>query len=219
MLNKEITRLKKSLIEYAGLVEKMIDKSIKGLLQKDEDILREVEQQDEPKANIFEIELEEQCMILIAKYQPRAKDLRVILRIDQMNNDLERMGDLAVNIVESGLFLIQRPLLKPLIDIPKMGEITMQMVKDSIDSFVKEDAELAKNVCRRDQVIDDIKDQIQRQLFTYIASKPDSIEMAFHLIRIANSLERIGDLSTNICEDVIFIVNGRVIKHHRDGNQ
>jgi phosphate transport system protein len=97
-----------------------------------------------------------------------------------------------------------------------MGEIAIQMVKDSIDAFVREDAALAKDVCERDQVIDDLKDQIQRELFTYIASKPSSIERAFHLIRIANNLERVGDLSTNICEDVIFIVNGRVVKHHHD---
>lgn len=216
MLSEEITKLKKRLIEYAGLVENMIDKSVSGLIEKNEVLLREVAEKDEPKANQFEIELEEQCMILIAKYQPRAKDLRVVLRIDQMNNDLERMGDQAVNIVESSLFLIQHPQLKPLIDIPKMGEIAIQMVKDSIDAFVKEDAELAKDVCERDQVIDDLKDQIQRELFTYIASKPSSIERAFHLIRIANNLERVGDLSTNICEDVIFIVNGRVVKHHHD---
>ena len=216
MLSEELTELKKRLIEYAGLVEKMIDKSISGLEQKDEAKLREVMDEDEPRANSFEIELEEQCMVLIAKYQPRAKDLRVIMRIDQMNNDIERMGDLAVNIVESALYLIQHPQLKPYIDIPKMGEITIQMVKDSIDSFVNEDSRLAKSVCERDQVIDDLKDQIQRELFTYIASKPNSIERAFHLIRVANSLERIGDLSTNICEDVIFIVNGRVIKHHRN---
>jgi phosphate transport system protein len=216
MLSEEITKLKKRLIEYAGLVENMIDKSVSGLTEKNEALLREVAEKDEPKANQFEIELEEQCMILIAKYQPRAKDLRIILRIDQMNNDLERMGDQAVNIVESSLFLIQHPQLKPLIDIPKMGEIAIQMVKDSIDAFVREDAALAKDVCERDQVIDDLKDQIQRELFTYIASKPSSIERAFHLIRIANNLERVGDLSTNICEDVIFIVNGRVVKHHHD---
>ncbi len=216
MLSGEITKLKKRLIEYAGLVEKMIDKSVAGLTEKNEALLREVAEKDEPEANQFEIELEEQCMILIAKYQPRAKDLRVVLRIDQMNNDLERMGDQAVNIVESGLYLIRHPQLKPLIDIPKMGEIAIKMVKDSIDAFVREDAAMAKDVCERDQVIDDLKDQIQRELFTYIASNPSSIERAFHLIRIANNLERIGDLSTNICEDVIFIVSGRVIKHHRD---
>lgn len=216
MLSDEMTKLKRRLIEFAGLVEKMIDKSVLGLTQKNEALLTEVAEQDEPMANQFEIELEEQCMVLIAKYQPRAKDLRIVLRIDQMNNDLERMADQAVNIVESGLYLIKHPQLKPLIDIPKMGDIAIQMVKDSIDSFVREDAELARNVCERDQIIDELKDQIQRELFTYIASNPASIERAFHLIRIANNLERIGDLSTNICEDVIFIVNGRVIKHHLD---
>ena len=118
MLSQEITSLKKHLLDFAAHVENMINKSIKGLLDRDRDILNEVLEKDEPKANDFEIEIEEICTVLIAKFQPAAKDLRTIMMAAQMNNDLERMGDLAVNIVESALSLVEREPLKPFIDIP-----------------------------------------------------------------------------------------------------
>jgi len=216
MLENEITSLKKSLLDYAAHVENMINKSISGLLDRNRDILYEVAEKDEPKANDLEIELEERCTVLIAKYQPAAKDLRTIMMAAQMNNDLERMADLAVNIVESSLFLVDRPPLKPFIDIPNMAQIVRQMVKDSIDAFNNEDVSLAQNVCERDQLIDNLKDQVLRELITYMMSNPANIERSFQIIRIANSLERIADLSTNLCEDVIYIVEGRVIKHHKD---
>jgi len=216
MLENEITSLKRKLLEYAGHVEQMIDKSIVGLTNKEKEILNEVVEKDESKANDFEIELEEQCTILIAKYQPAAKDLRTIMMITQMNNDLERMADLAVNIVESSLFLIERPFLKPFIDIPNMAQTTIKMLKDSIDSFTNEDAKLAKSVCEKDSIIDGLRDQIYRELITFMISDPSSIERALQIMRISNSLERIADLSTNICEDVIYIVEGRIIKHHKE---
>jgi phosphate transport system protein len=216
MLDQEIAQLKRRLIEYAGLVETMISKSIEGLVSRDRGALDDVIQSDEPRANDFEIELDEQCTVLIAKFQPAAKDLRTIMMISQMNNDLERMADLAVNIVESALFLIERPQVKPLIDIPNMGEVVKIMVKDAIDAFIREDALQARSVCERDQLVDDYNDQITRELITYIAANPSTIERSFQLIRIANSLERIADLSTNLCEDAIFVIDGRVIKHGKD---
>lgn len=216
MLEQEIEKLKGQLISYAGLVESMIDKSIKGLLNKDKNLLIEVAEKDEPRANDYEIEIEELCTVIIAKFQPAAKDLRMIMMISHMNNDLERMADQAVNIVESALFLIERPQLKPLIDIPHMAEMCKIMVKDAIDSFIKEDASLAEKVCKQDDIVDEIQEQIYRELITYIMANPKTIERALHLSRISNNLERIADLSTNICEDVIFIVEGRMIKHHKD---
>jgi len=216
MLREEVEKLKGQLISYAGLVESMIDKSIKGLLNKDKNLLNEVAEKDEPRANDYEIEIEEYCTVIIAKFQPTAKDLRMIMMIAQMNNDLERMADQAVNIVESSLFLIERPQLKPLIDIPHMAEMCKAMVKDAIDSFIKEDVKLAAKVCKQDDIVDDIQEQIYRELLTYIIDNPKTIERALHLNRISNNLERIADLSTNICEDVIFIVEGRMIKHHKD---
>jgi phosphate transport system protein len=215
MLNEKMIALKKRLVEYAGLVEGMVDKSVKGLIMKDPEMLRDILRKDEPLANDFEIELDETCTTLIAQYQPAAGTLRTILMTLRMNNDLERMGDHAVNIAESGLFLLERPQVKPLIDIPVIGETTIKMLKDGIDSFVNADAPLAKTVCERDSVVDDLKTKIFAELVAVMGRDPSPIERALHLIRITNNLERIADLSTNICEDVMFMVEGRVIKHHR----
>lgn len=216
MLEKELVSLKKRIIEYAALVELMIKKSIGGLTEKKKSLLTEVIEELEPRANQEELDIEELGTVVMAKFQPAAKDLRIILMILRMNNDLERMADHAVNIAERGLFLIENPLVKPLIDIPKEADITIHMLKDSIDSFVKEDSDLAKKVCERDNKIDNLNDQIFRELITYMFSDPSTIERSIKLIQISNNFERIADLATNICEDVIYIVEGKVIKHHKD---
>jgi len=216
MLANEIIGLKKHLIEYAGLIEQMIDKSITGLLIKDTALLDEVTETLEPRANDFEIELEQKCTVLIAKFQPAAKDLRIIMMTSQMNNDLERVGDLAVNIAESALRLIRMPAVKPFIDLPNMAKMTIRMLKDAIDSFANENTCLAKSVCERDEDVDNLRDQIYRELITYMISNPSTIAAALEIMRISTSLERVADLSTNFCEDVIFIVEGRIIKHHKD---
>ena len=217
MLEKEVISLKKRIVEYATFVEQMIKSSINGLMEKEESLLKKVIEELEPKANDMEIDIEEQGTVVMAKFQPTAKDLRLILMILKMNNDLERMADHAVNIAERSLFLIKNPMVKPLIDIPKSAEITIHMLKDSIDSFVKEDSRLAKSVCERDEKIDNLNDQILRELITYMFTDPSTIERSIKLIQISNNFERIADLATNICEDVIYIVEGKVIKHHRDG--
>jgi len=217
VLEKEVISLKKRIVEYATFVEQMIKSSINGLMEKEESLLKKVIEELEPKANDMEIDIEEQGTVVMAKFQPTAKDLRLILMILKMNNDLERMADHAVNIAERSLFLIKNPMVKPLIDIPKSAEITIHMLKDSIDSFVKEDSRLAKSVCERDEKIDNLNDQILRELITYMFTDPSTIERSIKLIQISNNFERIADLATNICEDVIYIVEGKVIKHHRDG--
>lgn len=215
-MEEKIVELKEQLIEYASLIEQMIEKSIRGLLRKEKEPLAQVMQEDEDRANDFEIELDELCTTLIAQYQPKAKDLRTILMVLKMNNDLERMGDLAVNICDSSLFLIEKPQVKPLLDIPRMSDETIGMLKDSIDSFVNEDAQLAASVCERDSIVDGLRDQILRELITFMTSDPSTTDRSLHLMRISRNLERIADLSTNICEDVIFMVEGRVIKHHKE---
>ncbi|MFO7980869.1 MAG: phosphate signaling complex protein PhoU [Candidatus Aminicenantes bacterium] len=216
MLEKEVISLKKRIVEYATFVEQMIKNSIDGLMEKEKSLLKKVIKELEPKANDMEIDIEEQGTVVMARFQPKAKDLRLILMILKMNNDLERMADHAVNIAERGLFLIKKPIVKPLIDIPKTAEITIHMLKDSIDSFVKEDSRLAKSVCERDEKIDNLNNQILRELITYMFTDPSTIERSIKLIQISNNFERIADLATNICEDVIYIVEGKVIKHHRD---
>jgi len=215
MLEEKVTELKRELIGFATLVEHMIEKSIKGLLEKKRELLLEVIEEDEPKANHLEIELDELCTTSIAQFEPKAKGLRTILMISKICNDLERVGDQAVNIAESSLSLIERPSVKPLIDIPRMAELTIKMLKNSTTSFINEDTSLAKNVCERDSLVDNLKNQILRELITFMSADASTIERSLHLLRISNNLERIADLSTNICEDTIFITEGKVIKHHQ----
>jgi phosphate transport system protein len=219
VLQTKIAELKKELVTFATLAETMIEKSIKGLLKKETMLLREVEEVHEPDANSYEIKIEELCTSLIAQYEPRAKDLRTVLMVFKMTGDIERMGDHAVHVADSGLFLITKPLVKPLIDIPRMADETIKSVDDAIQSFINEDAAMARSVCERDDIIDGLQTQIFRELVTYMTSDPTTIERSLHLIRISNNLERIADLATNISEDVIFMVEGKVIKHHQEDNQ
>ncbi len=215
MLERKIEELKSMLIEFARKVEEMLEKSIRGLVERNELLLKEVIEQDEPKCNEFEIDVDEFCISLIAQFEPRAKALRTIAMALKMSSDLERMGDHTVNISQSGLYLISRPPVKPLIDTPRMAEEVKSMLRDSINSFINEDPVLAKSVCERDDVVDSLQEQIIRELITFMISDPTTIERSLHLIRIAGNLERIADLSTNICEDVIFMVKGEVIKHRK----
>jgi phosphate transport system protein len=216
MLEEKITNLKRQLVAYAGLVESMIEKAVNGLLQKDGDLLVDVIEVDEPRANELEVEIDELCTEVIAQFQPRAKALRTILIVMKMNNDLERMGDHAVNVAQSSAYLIERPPVKPYIDIPRMAAVATKMLKDSIVAFIEEDVRLARSVCERDNEVDDLAVQVMRDLITFMAADPRTIERSLHLIRISGNLERLADLSTNICEDVIFMVEGTVIKHHFD---
>ena len=214
MLNEKMIALKKELIFYATLVEEMIAKSMKGLLDRRKDLLTSVIEEDEKRSDTYDSELDELCVNLIAQFEPKARDLRTVMMIYKINKDLERMADHGVNIAESSLYLIEKPPLKPLIDIPRMAQLTGAMLKDSLTSFIDEDVVLAKDVCLRDNDVDNLLEQIFRELVTFMISDVRNIERALHLIRISHNLERIGDLSTNICEDVIFIVEGKVIKHH-----
>jgi phosphate transport system protein len=212
----KINRIKKEFLEYATIVEGMLGKSVAGLMRSDEKLLNDVIVSDEPRVNDFEIRLDEMCIAVIAQHQPAGKALRTIFMMSNINSNLERMGDHCVTICESGLFLIAKPPVKPLVDIPRLGEIVKGMIGDSVNSFVNEDAELARSVCERDDIVDNLRNQIIRELITFMASDPTTIERSLHLMKIASNLERIADLTTNICEDVIYMVNGKVIKHHKD---
>ncbi|MBN1899655.1 MAG: phosphate signaling complex protein PhoU [Spirochaetes bacterium] len=215
MLNEKLIQLKESVIHEATMVEEMIRKSIKGLIEKDKKNLEEVIKKQEGRVNKAEIDIDEKCINLIALYQPEARDLRTILMILKMNNDLERMGDQAVNISESALFLIEKPFIKPFIDIPRMAEEASNMLKDSITSFINEDVKLAQDVVKRDNIVDNLQTQIIRELVTFMISDTTTIERCLHIIRISHNIERIADLSTNICEDTIFMVSGKNIKHFK----
>ncbi len=214
MLQQRMQVLKKELVDFATLVEGMIEKSSHGFLSGDEKLLHEVIETDESKANHWEIVIDELCTSLIAQYEPRAKDLRTILMILKMNNDIERMGDHAVNISQSALFLMHRDSLPHPKTIEKMASISIKMLKDSIESFIQENVSLAQDVCERDNEVDQLQLDLLKQFINDMTENPSYIEESLHLVRIVGKLERIADLSTNICEDVMFMVEGKVIKHH-----
>ncbi|HPD61482.1 MAG TPA: PhoU domain-containing protein, partial [Thermodesulfobacteriota bacterium] len=185
MLEEEkVALLKRELIEYATLVEAMIDKSIKGLTNKDRDVLLEVIEKDEPKSNNFEIKLDELCTVVIAQYQPKGKGLRTVLMILKINNDLERMADHAANIAETALTLIEVPPLTECVKyVLKMAEITRSMLKDSIDSFVHEDSALAQDVCRRDDVVDELRRVNRREIIGSMCASCSIMEAGLDILR------------------------------------
>ncbi len=219
MLREKITELKHQLMQDAGLVEDMISHSMRGLLEKNPDMLYQVVKHQEPRVNAFDRSIDELCVQTIAQFEPVARDLRLVIMIIKMNKDLERIADHAVNISESGLYLIANPFLGSYEDLRVMGENTISMMKDGINAFVNEDIALAKSVCDRDDIVDEAGDKILKDLTGVMKGKKDVIPRALALMRIAHNLERIADLSTNIAEEVIYIVEGRDIKHHGDGPQ
>ena len=212
MIIDKIQELKKKVLDEAKLVETMIQLSIDGLLEKDEEKLKKVYDL-ENSVNEMEIDIEEDCTGIIATNQPEAKNLRTILMILKMNNDLERMGDLSVSIANSAEYLIRKPIFKRLVNIPAMSEATIKMVQDSLAAFMNEDSDLAKQVCINDDIVDDLKDDTYRILITYMLEDPTTIKRAIQINKISSNLERIADLSTNIAEDTVFIAEGKVIKH------
>jgi phosphate transport system protein len=219
MLEDRIMPIKRELIEYATLVENMVEKVIKGLMDKEKKYLLEVIEKDEPRTDRYELELDEKCVWILAQFQPMAVDLRTILMMLEMNRDLERVGDLSSTMSRSAIFLIERPQVKPYIDIPRMSDIVQSMIRDSVNAFIENDSQLAREVFQRDKMVNALRDQIIRELLTFMSSDPTTIERSFHLISLALDLERIGDHSTNICEDVVFMVEGEVIKHQDDKNK
>ena len=215
--DEELKELKGMLLKMSGLVEEAVSDSIKSLVERDLKLAEKVIHSDHA-INMLEIEIDEFSLKLLALRHPEAGDLRLITSVMKANSDLERMGDLAVNIAERVVTLLKEPTLKPLMDIPLMAKTTQGMLKDSLDSFVNRDSKLAKSVCERDDVVDNLNNQIFRELLTYMLEDQKTIHRALDLILIARNLERIADHSTNICEDVIFIVEGKNIKHHIQDN-
>jgi phosphate transport system protein len=211
--DEELKVLKGKLLEMATLAEESIAKAVKALVERDKELALEVIRSDEA-INLLEIDIDEFCLKLLALRQPIAADLRFITSAMKINSDLERIGDLSVNIGERALDLLEQPLLKPLIDIPRMAQLAQKMVKDSLDAFVNRDAELAHEVCRRDDEVDKMNHQIFRELLTCMIQDPQAITRSVDLILVGRHLERIADHATNIGEDVVYIVKGQTIKHH-----
>lgn len=216
--DEELKGLKEKLIKMSSLVSDAISLAVKSLVERRVELAQQVINSDDA-INMMEIEIDDTSIKLLALYQPEAKDLRFITSATKINSDLERMGDQAVNIAELAQNLLKSPPLKPLIDIPKMAEMAQSMLKDSLDAFINGDTALAKGVCERDDAVDNLNNQLYKELLGYMAQDPKNIERALDLILVARNLERIADLSTNICEDVIYISSGRVIKHHFEEKQ
>lgn len=212
-LEEEISKLKKMLFDMAASIEEMIAKSIKALKDRNMIMAEEVIKSDS-KINRMEIEIDNQCIRILALYHPEAADLRTVSMIMKINSDLERIGDHAVNIAEKTIYLANKPPVKPLIDIPRMAEKAIEMLQESIEAFVNKDAELAVAVCKKDDEVDAIEPQIVRELVTYMISDPKTIDRALSLILIARELERVADLATNIAEDTYYIASGKTLKHH-----
>jgi phosphate transport system protein len=210
---EELRHLREKLLRMAALTEETITLAVTGLKEREEDTARQV-LEIEKKINVLDIEIDQLCMELLALKQPMARDLRFISSINRIGSELERIADQSVNIAERTLQLLKLPALKPLIDIPRMASMAQEMVRDSLTAFVNRDADLAKEVCRRDDAVDSLNDQIFRELLTYMMQDPKNIERALDLILVGRHLERIADHATNISEDVIYLVMGKSIKHH-----
>lgn len=211
----ELKELKEKLLYEGALVEKAIKDAIKALLERYSELAVKVIEDDDI-INAKEVETDEFCLKLLALRQPAARDLRFITTAIKINYDLERIGDMAVNICERVLELNQEPQLKPYIDLPTMANIVQLMVKESLDAFVKEDVELAWKVTREDEKVDNLLDQIFRELLTYMMQDLKTITRATRLLFISKYLERIADHVVNIAELVIFMVEGKIIRHIKD---
>jgi phosphate transport system protein len=209
----ELQGLRNQLLTMGGLVEERVHRAVQALIHRKEDDASRIIAQDN-EINDLQMDIDDRCLKLLATQTPLAVDLRLITSSMKINADLERIGDQAVNIAESVLVLIPQPPLKPLIDIPRMATIAEKMIRDSLDAFVKRDPELARDVLRRDDEVDELKDQVFRELLTYMMADPGTIQRALSLILISRNLERIADHATNIAEDVIFIMEARDVRHH-----
>jgi len=208
----DLEKLKELILKMGGFVEDAIKKSVKALVERDRSLAVEVIDGD-AIINNFDVEIEEECIRFLAIWQPTGSNLRFVTTAIKIITDLERMGDLAVDICERGIELLDEPPLKPYIDIPRMADAAQKMLKDSLDAFVAKDADLALSVCEADDFVDNLNQQIFNELLLFMLKDPKNISRAVRLTYITKYLERVGDHATNIAEMVVFMVKGKVIRH------
>jgi len=213
---EQLESLKERMLYMGSLVEKAVHLSIEALARRDESLATQVIADIEPQINELHLELDDRALQLLALQQPLAIDLRFITSTIKINSDLERMGDQAVNIAQRALSILSAPQLRPQVDIVHMGELSEKMVKDSLDSFVRRDNDLARDVVLRDDEVDQYRDTVFRELIAQMIKSPKYIQQALDLILVSRNLERIADHATNIAEDVIYMVLGRDIRHHAE---
>jgi phosphate transport system protein len=210
--HEELEALKQTLLAMGGLVEDQIRRVMRALVERDDALAQEVVERDR-QVNTYDVEVDEQCVELLALHQPTAGDLRFITTAMKIVTDLERIGDQAVNIGQRVIELNREPQLKPYIDLPRMAERAQAMVKESLDAFVARDTELARRVCGEDAEVDALKEQIFRELLTFMMEDPRTIPRAIRLILISRFVERVADHATNIAEMVVYLVEGKMVRH------
>jgi phosphate transport system protein len=208
----ELELLKGRLLEMGGLAEERVRTAMSAIVDREARLIDDVISGD-AAINTLHIEIDDRCFKLLALHQPMAADLRAIVAAVKINTDLERVGDLAVNIAEAVRRYLRHPPVKQLIDIPRMAEIAQRMLRDALDAFVRRDTQLAQTVLEADDSLDALKTQVFRELLTYMLQDPHTIEPSLDLILISRHLERIGDHATNVAEDVIFMVSARDVRH------
>ena len=214
MIEEKLKNITEEILKMAALAEEMVKLSVKSIVEKKIELTDKVINELEPQVNELEIKIDDLAIETLALYTPQAKNLRKISMIIKMVIDLERVGDAAVNIAEFARELIPQADVKPYIDLPRMTEIATQMLDDSITAFINEDTKLGREICQRDDIVDKLNEQIIRELITYMLSDPKTINRAILIIRVSENVERIADQATNIGEYVVYIGEGKVIKHH-----
>ena len=210
--DQELDDLKQKLLRMGAAVENQIQTSLRALVGRDTELAQQVIEND-LRINSLDVQVDEDSIRLLALHQPTAKDLRFITTAMKISTELERMSDLAENIAERALELNEEPQLKPYIDIPRMGNWTLRMVKDSLDAFVNRDAALARKVCADDDFVDDLTQQLFRELLSFMLENPKTITRAIRLTFTGKYIERIADHATNVAELVVYLVEGKIIRH------
>jgi phosphate transport system protein len=213
--HQELEALKEQLLGMGGRAEAIVNKAVEALKRRDAGLAQAVID-DDRALDQMEIDVEERCVSLLALQQPMAGDLRFITSALKISNDLERIGDHAVNIAEGAVALAGMPQLKPLVDIPRMADLALGMLREALDAFVHRDAATARRICRRDDAVDDLNRQLFRELVSYMIENPATVGRALELIRVAHNLERVADMATNVAEEVVFIAEARIIKHRHE---
>ncbi len=211
-LQMELDNLKKELLHIASMVENATEKALVALIERRGELAQEVIDEDD-LINDKEVRIEEECLKILALYQPVANDLRFVITVLKVNNDIERVGDLAVNIAERAIYLSTREMLTVTLDLPEMISDVITMLRGSLDALTQKDTKLARRIIAMDDKVDEANRKAFKVLQQLMHKNPNTIKRAVHLLSASRHLERIADLATNICEDVVYMVEGEVIRH------
>jgi phosphate transport system protein len=212
VFDEELMHLKEKVLKMGGMVEEAVKDSVRSLVDRDSELARRVIERDH-QINALDVQIDEDSIKMIALRQPKASDLRFITTAMKITTDIERMGDLGVNIAERALELNEEPLLKPYVDIPRMRELAQGMIRDALDAFVRRDKKLAMDVIMRDDEVDELKHSVLEELAFFMVQDPTTVSRAMKISFIAQYLERFADHATNIAEMVIYLVEGKIIRH------